>query len=49
MGSWEETGKKKKKKNVEEEKSAGKENEDWNDDFDPNTMDPQRKAKISQV
>ena len=36
MGSWEETGKKKKKKNVEEEKSAGKENEDWNDDFDPN-------------
>merc|ERR1719346_254485 len=37
MGSWEETGKKKKKKNVEEEKGgAGKENEDWNDDFDPN-------------
>merc|ERR550539_1849898 len=36
MGSWEETGRKKKKKNVEEEKSAGKENEDWNDDFDPN-------------
>jgi len=35
MGSWEETGKKKKKKNQEEEK-AGKENEDWNDEFDPN-------------
>ena len=35
LGSWEETGKKKKKKNQEDEK-AGKENEDWNDDFDPN-------------
>ena len=35
LGSWEETGKKKKKKSQEDEK-AGKENEDWNDEFDPN-------------
>ena len=35
LGSWEETGKKKKKKTQEDEK-AGKENEDWNDEFDPN-------------
>jgi len=36
LGSWETTGQKKKKKADKEE--AGKENEDWNEDFDPNNQ-----------
>merc|ERR1712142_525709 len=36
LGSWETTGQKKKKKAEKEE--PGKENEDWNEDFDPNNQ-----------
>jgi len=36
LGSWETTGQKKKRKADKEE--AGKENEDWNEDFDPSNQ-----------